>query len=100
MDRSQLNIITVLRNHLPEADRDPIGVYKGPASRRLRSLELTTLENFAGHNLHLETERLRMRPFEDADFEAAAPFYADPEFEQAMEGGGTTRRTGYERLPS
>ena len=41
--------------------------------------------NFAGHNIHLETERLRLRPFKDADFDIAVPFYNDPDFLQAME---------------
>lgn len=42
--------------------------------------------NFAGHSIHLETERLRLRPFKDADFDIAVPFYNDPDFLQAMEG--------------
>ena len=44
------------------------------------------MDNFAGHNLHFETERLRLRPFEDADFDLALPFYGDPDFLNAMEG--------------
>jgi RimJ/RimL family protein N-acetyltransferase len=43
------------------------------------------LDNFAGHNIHLETERLILRPFKDADFDIAVPFYNDPDFLQAME---------------
>ena len=44
------------------------------------------LDNFAGNNLNFETERLRLRPFEDADFDLALPFYGDPDFLIAMEG--------------
>lgn len=43
------------------------------------------MDNFAGHDLHLETARLRLRPFEDADFDLAVPFYRDPDFLNAME---------------
>ena len=42
-------------------------------------------DNFAGHDLHLETARLRLRPFESWDFELAVPFYRDPDFLSAME---------------
>ena len=42
--------------------------------------------NFAGHSVHLETARLRLRPFEEGDFDLAVPFYGDPEFLNAMEG--------------
>ena len=41
--------------------------------------------NFACHNVHLETERLKLRPFKDADFDIAVPFYRDPEFLNAVE---------------
>ena len=41
--------------------------------------------NFACHNIHLETERLKLRPFKDADFDIAIPFYRDPEFLNAVE---------------
>ena len=41
--------------------------------------------NFACHNIHLETGRLKLRPFKDADFETAVPFYRDPEFLNAVE---------------
>ena len=34
--------------------------------------------NFACHNINLETERLKLRPFKDADFDTAVPFYRDP----------------------
>ena len=44
------------------------------------------MDNFAGHNLHLETIRLKPRPFADADFDLALPFYGDPDFVNAMEG--------------
>ena len=44
------------------------------------------MDNFARHNLHLETARLRLRPFEDADFDLAVPYYRDPDFLNAMEG--------------
>ena len=44
------------------------------------------MDTFAGHNLHLETARLRLRPFEDGDFDLAVPFYRDPDFLNAMEG--------------
>ncbi len=47
---------------------------------------MTQPDNFAGHNIHLETERLKLRPFKDADFETAVPFYRDPDFLHAMEG--------------
>ncbi len=46
---------------------------------------MVELDNFAGHNIHLETERLILRPFKDADFDVAVPFYKDPDFLQAME---------------
>ena len=42
-------------------------------------------DNFACHNVHLETERLKLRPFKDADFDIAVPFYRDPEFLNAIE---------------
>lgn len=42
--------------------------------------------NFAGHDLHFETERLILRPCEAGDFEVAVPFYHDQEFLVAMEG--------------
>ena len=42
-------------------------------------------DNFAGHNIHLETERLKLRPFMDTDFDIAVPFYRDPEFLNAIE---------------
>ena len=42
--------------------------------------------NFAGHSLNFETERLRLRPFEDTDFDLALPFYEDTDFLLAMEG--------------
>ena len=45
-----------------------------------------TLDNFAGHSVHLKTARLRLRPFEEADFDTAVPFYRDPDFLNAMEG--------------
>ena len=41
--------------------------------------------NFAGHSIHLETERLILRPFKEADFDSAVPFYNDPDFLHAME---------------
>ncbi len=44
------------------------------------------MDNFAGHHVHLRTERLRLRPFEDIDFDLAVPFYCDPDFLNAMEG--------------
>ena len=47
---------------------------------------MTQPDNFAGHNIHLETEHLRLRPFKDTDFDIAVPFYRDPEFLNAMEG--------------
>ena len=47
---------------------------------------MTQPDNFADHNIHLETERLKLRPFKDADFDIAVPFYRDPEFLNAMEG--------------
>ena len=50
------------------------------------------MNNFAGHNLHPETARLRLRPLEDGDFDLAVQFYRDPDFLNAMEEappGGT-----------
>ena len=47
---------------------------------------MTQPDNFAEHNVHLETERLILRPFKDADFDVAVPFYNDLDFLQAMEG--------------
>ena len=47
---------------------------------------MTQPDNFAEHNIHLETERLILRPFKDADFDIAVPFYNEPEFLEAMEG--------------
>ena len=41
--------------------------------------------NFACHNIHLETNRLKLRPFKEADFDTAVPFYRDPEFLNAIE---------------
>ena len=41
---------------------------------------------FAGHDVHLETERLLLRPFQDADYDIALPFYQDREFRDLMEG--------------
>ena len=46
---------------------------------------MTQPDNFAEHNIHLETERLKLRPFMDADFDIALPFYQDPEFLHAVE---------------
>ena len=43
------------------------------------------MSNFAVHSIHLQTARLRLRPFEEADFELAVPFYRDPDFLVAME---------------
>ena len=42
-------------------------------------------DNFACHNIHLETARLKLRPFMDSDFDIAVPFYRDPEFLNAVE---------------
>ena len=42
-------------------------------------------DNFAEHNIHLETQRLILRPFKDADFDIAVPFYRDPEFLNLIE---------------
>ena len=47
---------------------------------------MSKLDNFSGHNLNFETERLRLRPFEDTDFDLALPFYEDTDFLLAMEG--------------
>ena len=38
------------------------------------------------HRVHLETERLVLRPFADLDFELAVPYYRDEEFLRLMEG--------------
>ncbi len=42
-------------------------------------------DNFACHNIHLKTERLKLRPFADSDFDIAVPFYRDPEFLNLIE---------------
>ena len=44
------------------------------------------MDNFAGHNLNFETERLRLRSFEDTDFDIALPFYVETDFLLEMEG--------------
>ena len=49
---------------------------------------------FAGHDVHLETERLLLRPFEGCDFETALPYYQDQEFRSAMEGNRDALVTG------
>ena len=41
---------------------------------------------FAGHDVLLETPRLKLRPFEDADPDTALVFYQDREFLEGMEG--------------
>lgn len=46
---------------------------------------MTQPNNFAHHNVHLETVRLKLRPFENEDFDTALPFYRDPEFLNAVE---------------
>ena len=46
---------------------------------------MTEPNNFARHNIHLETARLKLRPFKDEDFDTAVPFYRDPEFLNAIE---------------
>ncbi len=43
-------------------------------------------DHFAGHQIHLKTARLHLRPFREADFEIAEAYYQDPEFLNAMEG--------------
>ena len=43
------------------------------------------MDGFPGHNLCLETARLKLRPFKAADFDLAVPFYQDPDFLNAME---------------
>ena len=43
-------------------------------------------DHFAGHQIHLHTARLGLRPFREVDFEIAAAYYQDPEFLNAMEG--------------
>ena len=53
---------------------------------RSTSQVMPPLGNFAGHNLYFDTKRLRLRPFEEADFDIALPFYKDPDFLNAMEG--------------
>jgi RimJ/RimL family protein N-acetyltransferase len=43
--------------------------------------------NFAGHEIQLQTSRLLLRPFEQADFQVALQYYMkDPELREAMEG--------------
>lgn len=46
---------------------------------------MTEPNNFARHNIHLETAHLKLRPFKDEDFDTAVPFYRDPEFLNAIE---------------
>ena len=46
---------------------------------------MTQPDNFACHNIYLETQRLKLRPFEDSDFNTAVPYYRDPEFLSAVE---------------
>ena len=46
---------------------------------------MTQPDNFACHNIYLETQRLKLRPFEDSDFDTAVPYYRDPEFLSAVE---------------
>lgn len=46
---------------------------------------MTQPNNFAHHNIHLETVRLKLRPFKNEDFDTALPFYRDPEFLNAVE---------------
>ena len=46
---------------------------------------MTQPDNFACHNIYLETQRLKLRPFEDFDFDTAVPYYRDPEFLSAVE---------------
>ena len=46
---------------------------------------MTQPDNFACHNIYLETQRLKLRPFEDSDFNTAVPYYRDPEFLNAVE---------------
>jgi RimJ/RimL family protein N-acetyltransferase len=43
-------------------------------------------DDFPGHRVTLETERLILRPFRESDFEVALSYYADPELRAAMEG--------------
>ena len=43
------------------------------------------MTNFPGHNVNLETHRLKLRPFGIEDFDSAVPFYRDPEFLRALE---------------
>ncbi len=44
---------------------------------------------FAGHTVTLETQRLILRPCERSDFEAALPYYQDPEFRGFIDGSST-----------
>lgn len=46
---------------------------------------MTQPDNFACHNIYLETQRLKLRPFADSDFDTAVPYYRDPEFLNAVE---------------
>ena len=63
-----------------------ISTYPGPHEKLILVSDMTQPDNFAEHNIHLETERLILRPFKDADFDVAVPFYNNPDFLQAMEG--------------
>jgi RimJ/RimL family protein N-acetyltransferase len=45
-----------------------------------------TANRFPYHSLRLESERLTLRPFLEADFGTALPFYRDPDFVNLMEG--------------
>lgn len=42
--------------------------------------------DFPGHEVVLETSRLRLRPFLEQDFDVALGYYADQEFLQLMDG--------------
>ena len=44
------------------------------------------MNHLSRHDVVLETDRLKLRPFADADLDVAVPFYQDPDFLNAMEG--------------
>ena len=61
---------------------------------------MTQPDNFAEHNIHLETDRLILRPFRESDFDIAVPFYNEPEFLNAMEGSAPDEPITKEYLKS
>ena len=53
--------------------------------------ESRSSDAFAAHEIHLETDRLVLRPFTREDFAVAEAYYQDPEFAKWMEGNPNVR---------